>query len=159
MSKFILLLIIVSSLLMGQREKADPKQPKIALRPIPRAPVVKRHPDGRPLGVPWEAVKISEGAWRIVENGEPAIYRYGAFGIYKLTEAENVIAQSRLDGKPIESATATPPENVYVVEEGDKLRFRTKTPFGPGPEWVKDKTDLTPLEKLIWEKHRGSTKK
>src|SRR5436190_11344390 len=74
--------------------------PVAASRPDPKAAPVKRHPDGRPAGVPYDAVKISDGAWRIVENGTPVVYRSTAFGYSKVTEEENVKIQRMIAGSP-----------------------------------------------------------
>lgn len=167
MTNFILI-AAMCPLLMGQAANPDSKpvakKPPAAKKPsaaikssVAKKTEPKRHPDGRPLGVPFEAVKISEGAWRTVEKGVPVIYRTGPFGPYQVSEAENAIVESRLSGKPLESDVA--PENLSVVEEGDKLRFRASTPFGPGPNWVKDKNDLTPAEKAAWGKLKGAAKK
>jgi hypothetical protein len=164
MSNFLLLLLLACSLLLAQRgsektgaDKTGAKTP-IAQRPIPKPPVVKRHPDGRPVGVPLEAVKISEGAWRLVVKGVPVVYRTGPFGPYQVSDQENAIIQSRIDGKPIDNTGA--PESMSIIgEEGDKLRFRSTGMFGPGPEWVRDKADLTTAEKAVWEKHKQAAKK
>lgn len=49
-------------------------------------------------------------------------------------------------------------ETMTVTEEGDKLRFKRITPFGPY-EWVKDKKDLTGVEKAAWAQSKGAAKK
>ena len=147
-------------LVQAQSEPAKPKQqpaPRVAAsKPDPKpAPAPKRHPDGRPLGIPYSAVKISDGAWRAMENGKPIIYRATAFGFTKVSEEENGKIQRMIDGKPDESNEV--PVGLTVTEEGDRLRFKRVTPFGPYV-WVKDKTDLTPVEKAAWEQTKGTTK-
>ncbi len=147
-------------LVQAQSEPAKPKQqtaPRVAAsKPDPKpAPAAKRHPDGRPLGIPYSAVKISDGAWRAMEDGKPIIYRATAFGFTKVSEEENGKIQRMIDGKPDESTEV--PIGLSVTEEGDRLRFKRITPFGPYI-WVKDKTDLTPVEKAAWDQTKGTAK-
>ena len=123
-------------------------QPAAASKPDSKVAAVKRHPDGRPLGVPFNATKISDAAWRTLENGTPVVYRSTAFGFTKLTEAENAKIQRMIDGKPDEKAEA--PAGMSVVEKDGKLYFKRITPFGPY-EWVKEKTNLNAAEKAVWE--------
>ncbi|WP_031496111.1 hypothetical protein [Bryobacter aggregatus] len=139
---------------VNSESKAAPRV--AASKPDPKTPPVKRHPDGRPLGVPWAAVKIADGAWRITENGKPVIYRSTAFGFTKVSEEENGKIQRMIDGHPDENLEV--PAGMTVTEEGDKLRFKRITPFGPY-EWVKDKKDLTGVEKAAWAQSKGAAKK
>lgn len=131
-------------------------QPAAASKPDPKVAAVKRHPDGRPLGVPVNATKISDAAWRTVENGTPVVYRSTAFGFTKLTEAENAKIQRMIDGKPDEKAEA--PAGMSVVEKDGKLYFKRITPFGPY-EWVKEKTNLNAAEKAVWEMSQAGSPK
>ena len=152
--------ILNALLAQAQSEPAKPKQqpaPRVAAsKPDPKpAPAPKRHPDGRPLGIPYSAVKISDGAWRAVEDGKPIIYRTTAFGFTKVSEEENGKIQRMINGKPDESTEV--PVGLSVAEEGDRLRFKRITPFGPY-EWVKAKTDLTAVEKAAWNQTKGTAK-
>ena len=131
-------------------------QPAAASKPDPKVAAVKRHPDGRPLGVPGNATKISDAAWRTVENGTPVVYRSTAFGFTKLTETENAKIQRMIDGKPDEKAEA--PAGMSVVEKDGKLYFKRITPFGPY-EWVKEKTNLNAAEKAVWEMSQAGSPK
>jgi len=131
-------------------------QPKAATRPLPKPAEVKRHPDGRPLGVPFTAVKISDGAWRAVEDGKPVIYRSTAFGFSKVSEEENGKIQRMINGKPDEPTEASP--GVSVVERDGKLHFSRITPFG-NYNWVKEKTDLNPAEKAVWANAQAASSK
>lgn len=137
-------------LAVASAQTAD--KPAAATRPVPKAAPVKRHPDGRPIGVPFTATKIGDGAWRAVEDGKPVIYRSTAFGFSKVSEEENGKIQRMLNGKPDEKAEA--PEGVSVVERDGKLHFSRITPFGDY-KWVKDKSDLTASEKAVWERTQG----
>ncbi len=144
----ILIFVAMSGLLLAQ--DPTPKKPQVAAtRPVPKVVEPKRHPDGRPLGVPYSAVKIAPAAWRIVENGKPVIYRQTAFGFAKLTEEENAKIQRMIDGKPDPSTDI--PEGITVAEKEGKLHFSRVTPFGPY-HWVKEKTDLNPTESAIWQR-------
>jgi hypothetical protein len=150
----LLLLLFVLSILPAQ-EKAGTAS-AAATKPVPSAPQQKRHPDGRPLGVPNSAVKVSEGAWRNVENGKGVIYRATAFGYSKVSEEENAKIQRMIDGKPDIQKEA--PDGVIVIDEGANYRFKRNTPFGPA-EWVKAKSELNATEKAIVAKSKGSDKK
>ncbi len=160
MIQFLLLSILAASPAQQQTEAAKPQpKPRVAAStpdPKSKTPAPKRHPDGRPLGVPYTAVKISDGAWRAVENGKPIIYRTTAFGFTKVSEDENGKIQRMINGKPDEPTEV--PVGLSVTEEGNRLRFKRITPFGPY-EWVKDKSDLTSLEKLAWAQASGTAKK
>ncbi|MBZ2184688.1 MAG: hypothetical protein K7J46_08235 [Bryobacter sp.] len=140
---------------------AQQAAPVAASKPAPRAAVVKRHPDGRPLGIPYSATKIADGAWRAMENGKPVIYRSTAFGFSKVSEEENTRIQKLLDGRPEEKAQA--PEGVSVEEREGKLYFKRITPFG-NYEWVKEKDQLSAAEKAVVDRSKqtaaqGETKR
>ena len=157
-----ILALLLPALLFAQakNEKKDEKlalQPGVAAsRPDPKTgPAPKRHPDGRPLGVPWSAVKIADGAWRTTENGKVIVYRSTAFGFTKVSAEENGKIQRMIDGKPDESAEV--PAGLTVFEEGDRLRFKRVTPFGPY-EWVKEKSNLSAIEKAAWAQSKGAAK-
>lgn len=166
MIQILLLSILATAPAQEQTEAAKPQpkvQPKAAPRmaastPDPKSKVAapKRHPDGRPLGIPYTAVKISDAAWRAVENGKPIVYRSTAFGFTKVTEEENGKIQRMIDGKPDDPTEV--PVGLTVADEGTRLRFKRTTPFGPY-EWVKDKTDLNPLEKAAWAQSKGTATK
>ena len=144
------------ALAQSQPAAAKAQQAAAASKPDSKVAAVKRHPDGRPLGVPFNATKISDAAWRTVENGTPVVYRSTAFGFTKLTEAENAKIQRMIDGKPDEKAEA--PAGMSVVEKDGKLYFKRITPFGPY-EWVKEKTNLNAAEKAVWEMSQAGSPK
>ena len=148
MTRLLILFITAALATASAQVQAKSQQAAAASKPDPKVAAVKRHPDGRPLGVPFTAKRISEGAWRMVENGTPVIYRSTAFGFTKVSEEENAKIQRMLDGKPDEKAEA--PAGMSVVEKGGKLYFKRITPFGPY-EWVKEKTNLNAAEKAVLE--------
>ncbi len=133
-----------------------PARPVAASKPDPKVAPVKRHPDGRPLGIPFSATKISDAAWRVVENGKPVVYRSTAFGFTKLSEEENGKIQRMINGKPDEATEV--PVGLSVVEKDGKLLFKRITPFG-NYEWTKDKSDLTAVEKNLWLQTQASSAK
>jgi hypothetical protein len=138
------------------QSKPAPAQPVAASKPDPKAAPVKRHPDGRPLGVPFTATKISDGAWRAIEDGKPVIYRSTAFGFSKVSEEENSKIQRMISGKPNEATEV--PAGLSVAEKDGKLHFKRITPFG-AYEWTKDKNDLTAVEKSLWLQTQASLTK
>ncbi len=145
---FSCVLMMVVGCALAQTEK-----PKAATRPVPKTATPKRHPDGRPLGIPLTATRISDGAWRAIEDGKPVIYRSTAFGFAKMSEEENAKIQRMIDGKPDAPVEASP--GVSVVEKDGKLHFSRITPFG-NYQWVKEKTDLNPAEKAVWERTQSA---
>lgn len=147
MTRLLILCITAALATASAQAQAKSQQAAAASKPDPKVAAVKRHPDGRPLGVPFNATKISDAAWRTVENGTPVVYRSTAFGFTKLTEAENAKIQRMIEGKPDEKTEA--PAGMSVVEKDGKLYFKRITPFGPY-EWVKEKTNLNAAEKAVW---------
>ena len=153
------LLIVLFSLSLSSafaQLKSSPSQPAAAAKPDPKVAPVKRHPDGRPLGIPFSATKISDGAWRAIENGKPVIYRSTAFGFTKVSEEENGKIQRMINGKPDESTEI--PAGLSVSEVDGKLQFKRITPFGDY-KWVKEKSDLTSVEKALWNQTQASLSK
>ena len=148
------LLVLTISIATAQTSTSKPVV--AATRPVPKTAPVKRHPDGRPLGVPFTATKISDGAWRAIEDGKPIIYRSTAFGFSKVSEEENGRITRMINGKPDESAEV--PAGLSVVEKEGKLHFSRITPFGDY-KWVKDKNDLTASEKAVWSQTQASVSK
>lgn len=140
------ILFFAAHILSGQ---ASP--PRAASKPDPKSAPQKRHPDGRPLGIPFSAVKISDGAWRAIEDGKPIIYRSTPFGFSKVSEEENGRIQRLIEGRP-DSKTEVP-EGVSVLEVDGKLHFSRITPFG-NYKWIKDKSELNAVEKAVWEQHQ-----
>ncbi len=136
--------------------KPAPAQPVAASRPTPKVAPVKRHPDGRPLGIPFTATKIADGAWRAIEDGKPIIYRSTPFGFSKVSEEENSKIQRMINGKPDEATEV--PAGISVAEKDGKLHFKRITPFG-NYEWTKDKDNLTAVEKSLWRQTQASLAK
>lgn len=154
MNRFLpVLLVLTISIATAQ---SNPKPVVAASRPVPKTAPVKRHPDGRPLGVPFTATKISDGAWRAIEDGKPIIYRSTAFGFSKVSEEENGRITRMINGKPDESVEA--PAGLSVVEKDGKLHFSRITPFGDY-KWVKDKNNLTASEKAVWSQSQAAVSK
>jgi hypothetical protein len=136
---------------------AKSSAPRVAAtKPAPKVAEPKRHPDGRPSGVPYDAEKIAPATWRALEKGKPVIYRQTAFGFAKLSEEENAKIQRMIDGKP-DPKTDIPP-GMNVVEKDGKLHFSRTTPFGPY-SWVKEKTDLNPVETALWQQLQKTSAK
>jgi hypothetical protein len=138
------------------QSKPASNQTQAASKPVPKTTPVKRHPDGRPLGVPFSATKISDGAWRAIEGGKPIIYLSTAFGFSKVSEEENAKIQRMLSGKP--DKAIEPPQGLSVVEVDGKLHFKRITPFGDY-KWVKEKTDLDAVEKSVWSQTQAAATK
>ena len=156
MTRLLILFITAALATASAQVQAKSQQAAAASKPDPKVSAVKRHPDGRPLGVPFTAKRISEGAWRMVENGTPVIYRSTAFGFTKVSEEQNAKIQRMIDGKPDEKAEA--PAGMSVVEKDGKLYFKRITPFGPY-EWVKEKTNLNAAEKAVLELAQAGSSK
>lgn len=155
--KHILIACLMGGLTIASAQSsAAPGQPAAATKPVPKTAPVKRHPDGRPLGVPFSATKISDGAWRAIEDGKPVIYRSTAFGFSKVSEEENGRIQRMINGKP--DAPTDDSAGVSVVERDGKLHFSRITPFG-NYEWDKDKNDLNPAEKKAWSRTQAAAAK
>jgi hypothetical protein len=152
--RYFFIALFVASLLLAQEKAGTAKV--AASRPVPPTAPQKRHPDGRPLGVPLSAVKIAEGAWRSLENGTPVIYRATAFGYSKVSEEENARIQRMINGKPDGKQDA--PEGIIAIDEGKQFRFKRETPFGP-VEWTKAKSELNTMEKAIVAKSKGTEQK
>lgn len=153
------LLIVLVSLSLScafAQTKSSPAQPAAASKPDPKVAPVKRHPDGRPLGIPFSATKISDGAWRAIEGGKPVIYRSTAFGFAKVSEEENGRITRMINGKPDESTEV--PTGLSVAEKDGKLHFKRITPFGDY-KWVKEKNDLTSVEKALWNQTQDALAK
>ncbi|MCX6610788.1 MAG: hypothetical protein NTW74_08040 [Acidobacteria bacterium] len=147
----------VLSLSCAYAQSSAAPAPRVAAsKPDPKVAPVKRHPDGRPLGIPFSATKVSDGAWRAIENGKPVIYRSTAFGFSKLSEEENGKIQRMISGKPDEATEV--PVGLSVAEKDGKLLFKRITPFG-NYEWTKDKNDLTVVEKNLWLQTQASSVK
>jgi hypothetical protein len=149
-------IFLISLASLAWAQSTESKQPPAATRPVPKAPPVKRHPDGRPLGVPFSATKIADGAWRAIENGKPVIYRSTAFGFAKVSEEENAKIQRMIDGKPDSEDKA--PEGVSVVEKDGQLHFSRITPFGDY-KWTRSKNELNAMEAAVWRKFQAQATK
>jgi hypothetical protein len=140
----------------AQASGTAPAPRHAATKPVPKVAEPKRHPDGRPLGVPMDAVKIGPASWRATEGGKPIVYRQTAFGYSKLTEEENAKIQRMIDGKPDSSSEV--PAGMTVREKDGKLEFTRTTPFGPYT-WTKDKSDLNPTESALWRQSQAKNAK
>jgi hypothetical protein len=149
-------IFLIALACLAPAQTNDSKQPPAASRPVPKAPPVKRHPDGRPLGVPFSATKIADGAWRAIENGKPVIYRSTAFGFSKVSEEENAKIQRMIDGKPDSEDKA--PDGVSVVEKDGMLHFTRITPFGDY-KWTRSKNELNNMEAAVWRKFQAQATK
>ncbi len=156
MKNLLIVLVSLSVSCAFAQSKSSPAQPAAASKPDPKVAPVKRHPDGRPAGIPFSATKVSDGAWRAIEDGKPVIYRSTAFGFSKVSEEDNGKITRMINGKPDEASEV--PAGLSVAEKDGKLHFKRITPFGDY-KWVKDKNDLTQVEKALWNQTQAAASK
>ena len=96
-----------------------------------------------PPGVPAGARRIAPGEWRYTDpQGKTWIYRSGAFGVVRGEE---------------QAASEQVPPGMKAVADGDRVRFERPSPFGPLC-WVKKKSELSDLERRVWERDRATAR-
>ena len=92
------------------------------------------------LSVPKEAVEVEPGLFAAKDaKGKTWHYRRTPFGVRKF-EPETVKDTSEEDA---EFMTAT--------EDGDKIKFERKTPWGKA-QWTKKKSELNGAETVAWKR-------
>lgn len=93
----------------------------------------------RPQGVPAAAELVETGTWRHTDaQGRTWIYRQTPFAVVKMEEKKEAPAPRK-----------TEHEYVSAVEDGDSVRFESKTPFGV-VRWSRKKSELNESERETW---------
>ena len=101
-----------------------------------------------PAGVPKDAVPAGDHKWRWKDkDGKTWIFTKTPFSVVK--QEESALKAAAAEAADVDSSNEL--SGAQIFDEGDSLRFVTKTPFGTR-EWHRKKTDLTAGEKAAWEK-------
>jgi len=130
-TRYLVLLVAVPLLAAAAEQKKTPAKPAAA--PPPNV-------------IPTEAKQIEPYTWRYTDNqGKNWIYRKTPFGVVRYPEQPP-------ENQPPEEI----PPGMTAVEEGDSVRFERPYPFGKH-RWTRKKTELTDLERRVWERDRPKT--
>ena len=152
MKRFVLA-IVVTLPLVCSAEQAAPKK-KTTAAASTKAATSKKATTPAPvkqLTIPADAVKIGENSYsKTDEQGKKWIYYQTPFGV---TRAEEPTAAQK-------EAAASPPAipDFTAADEGDKVRFTKKTPFGT-QTWTRGKNELTADERATWERQKQASAK
>ncbi len=121
-------------------KKASPAAPKAASKSTAKSSKVSDA--SKPTAIPADAVADSTGDYHHTDaQGKKWIYRKTPFGVSRLEDtAENAAPR----------ADATSGGGITAFDEGDKVRFERKGPFGVW-KWEKKKTELDEAEKAAWQ--------
>jgi hypothetical protein len=129
-----LLAIMFTAALLAAGSQTAAKEPVPAAQP--KAGSAKTAPAGQT--VPAGAEKVDLGTWRYKDAaGKVWIYRKTPFGLVHFEEKA-------------ETEAPAPPQ-MKAFESGDKVRFENSGPFGT-VKWVKAKSELTDVERRVWER-------
>jgi len=114
-------------------KKASPAAPKAASKSTPNVSDASK-----PAAIPADAVADSTGDYHYTDpQGKKWIYRKTPFGVSRLEDTpERAAAQ----------ADAVAGGGITAFDEGDKVRFERKGPFGVW-KWEKKKSELDEAEK------------
>ncbi len=113
-------------------KKASPAAPKAASKST-----AKVSDASKPTAIPAEAVADSTGDYRYTDpQGKKWIYRKTPFGVTRLEDT----------GEQAVKADASSGAGITAFEEGDKVRFERKGPFGVW-KWEKKKSEMDESEK------------
>jgi hypothetical protein len=127
-ARFILLIVPVVLFAAGQK-KTETK------------PAAAKTEQAPPAG----AEQVETNLYRHTDaQGKTWLYRRTPFGLVKMEE------------KAGEKRSEPIPEGMTAVEEGDSIRFERPSPFGKY-RWVRKKTELTELERAVWDRQREKT--
>jgi hypothetical protein len=116
-----------------------------AKEPVPAAQSKTRpaKTPGARQTVPAGAEKVDPATWRYKDSaGKVWIYRQTPFGLVHFEEK----------AEPEEPL----PAGMKAVEDGENVRFESTGPFGT-VKWVKTKSELTDVERRVWERDSGRT--
>jgi hypothetical protein len=103
-----------------------------------------RKPAVKAVVIPKDAVALGGQKWRWTDaKGKKWIFTRTPFSIVKTEESAVAAGDS-------ESTPSNRLSGATIIDEGDTLKFVTKTPFGTN-EWRKKKSDLTEEERDAWE--------
>ena len=114
-------------------KKASPAAPKAASKSTAKA-----NDASKPMAIPADAVQDSTGDYRYTDpQGKKWLYRKTPFGVTRLeATAENASPK----------ADAASGGGITAFDDGDKVRFERKGPFGVW-KWEKKKSELDESEK------------
>jgi hypothetical protein len=121
----------------AEAKKASPAAPKAASKSTAKAPA-KVNDASKPAAIPADAVADSTGDYHYTDpEGKKWIYRKTPFGVSRLEDtAENAAPK----------ADAASGGGITAFDEGDKVRFERKGPFGVW-KWEKKKSEMDEAEK------------
>jgi hypothetical protein len=158
--------IFVMALAAGSMFAQSSPATATAPAPKPAAKKTAKVPTA-PLTIPSGAVEQADGSFRYVDKkGTPWIYRQTPFGVSRSLESTVLGANNGetpfgpAKGAAIAAVKTSqaspktlddPDAKVTAVAKGDKIEFTRPTPFGV-TKWEKDKNDLTPDERKIWDR-------
>jgi hypothetical protein len=118
-------------------KKASPAAPKAAGKSAAKAPA-KVNDASKPTAIPAGAVADSTGDYHYTDpQGKKWIYRKTPFGVSRLEDTGEATATK---------ADAASGGGIVAFDEGDKVRFERKGPFGMW-KWEKKKSELDESEK------------
>jgi len=118
-------------------KKASPDSPKAASKSTAKAPA-KVNDASKPTAIPADAKADTSGDYHYTDpQGKKWIYRKTPFGVSRLEDtAENAAPK----------AAAASGAGITAFDEGDKVRFERKGPFGVW-KWEKKKSELDESER------------
>jgi len=126
--------------------KASPAAPKAAGKSTAKAPA-KVNDASKPTAIPADAVADSSGDYHYTDpQGKKWIYRKTPFGVARLEDtAENAAPR----------AEAASGGGITAFDEGDKVRFERKGPFGVW-KWEKKKSEMDAAERAALQNSLAS---
>jgi hypothetical protein len=165
--KTILVMALAAGSIYGQSTPASTTAPVPTSASHPRSKKTKA--PTAPLTIPKTAVDLGDGSFRYVDpKGTAWIYSQTPFGVSRSLESavsaqptgKTPFGQSKTQTAAIAAVTSAqastkesddPNAKVTAIAQGDTIEFSRPTPFGV-TKWQKNKNDLTPDEKKIWER-------
>jgi hypothetical protein len=132
---FVVLVSVVAAMAedgQAPAKKASPAAPKAASKSTPKVSDASK-----PTAIPADAVADSTGDYHYTDpQGKKWIYRKTPFGVSRLEDT----------GEQATKADAVSSGGIVAFEEGDKVRFERKGPFGVW-KWEKKKSEMDEAEK------------
>jgi len=124
-------------------------QAKTAAKAAPAAPAKPAPPVAKPLVIPKEAVKQSDGSYKHTDkDGKRWVYNNMFFGVSRMED------MSDPNAAPVKQA----PTFDKFTEDGDTIRFERAGPFGP-MKWERKKSELTEEERQAIANFKPAEKK